>query len=88
MVGLSPLVLNFIFRHLPGLLNARVLNALRTSEIKSLSLVATLGDENGLNIAGVEPLRGECEPINMFPLRMSCSQTTSLQLAKQLSFSF
>jgi len=41
-----------------GLLNARVLQAFRASEIRSLSLSASLIDQDGLNISGSDSLRG------------------------------
>ena len=47
-------------RHgLTGLLNNRVLNALRHTDIGVLSLTSSLVPENGLNISGNEVLRGK-----------------------------
>ena len=49
---------HFIYKFSLGLLNAQVLDAFRTSEIRSLSLTASLLDQNGLNISGRDSLRG------------------------------
>ena len=43
---------------LTGLLNERVLNAFRHTNIRVLSLTESLGAENGLNITGSDVLRG------------------------------
>lgn len=43
---------------LPGLLNVRVLTLLRTSEIWRLVLTETMGDEDGLNLAGKDVFPG------------------------------
>ena len=66
MVRTEIYLLLSIYYLLPGLLNERTLNALRNTEIQSLSLVASLRDENGLNMSGMESLRGECELIVYF----------------------
>lgn len=42
-----------------GHLNVQVLNILRTSEIKSLSLTMSINDAHGLNLAGRDILPGE-----------------------------
>jgi hypothetical protein len=42
-----------------GHLNAHVLNALRTSEIRSLDLTASVNDADGLNLAGRDIFPGE-----------------------------
>lgn len=42
-----------------GHLSARVLSALRTSEVKSLDLTASVNDADGLNIAGRDVFPGE-----------------------------
>jgi hypothetical protein len=44
---------------LTGLLNNRNLNALRHTDIRVLSLTASLAPKNGLNISGNEVLRGK-----------------------------
>lgn len=67
-----------------GHLNVHVLNALRMSEIKSLSLTTSINDADGLNLAGRDILPGERFKVNIY----SASDTVAPVFSKPNSFLF
>jgi hypothetical protein len=84
---------NFVYpekRHdLTGLLNHRVLNALRHTDICVLSLTASLVPENGLNISGSEVLRGKLPSSILMAAAVSfaqCKLLCSLVFTRPHSF--
>ena len=73
-----------------GLLNVRVLDMLRTSEIRSLSLTASLLDEDGLNMSGRDMLPGKLLVPYSFPPPLIChsvfGKPNSFLFLSELSF--
>ncbi|KAJ7672228.1 hypothetical protein DFH06DRAFT_1082159 [Mycena polygramma] len=70
-------IADFLGEH--GLLNVRVLTFLRTSEIWRLVMTETMGDEDGLNLAGKDVLPVFSKPYSFLFLSELCLSGTRVQ---------